>query len=131
MKIKRAEIYKLALPLKEPFRTGFGELTNRRIIFVKLFDTNGLVGIGESANMDFPLYEPDFNDATLLLLKKYLIPHILNKEINTVEELENIYASIKGNNFAKVAIEAAFWHLQSQQQNTPLRKLWGGEKMAY
>lgn len=128
MNITKAEIYKIYLPLKEPFRVSFTSMTHREIVFLKLFDKKGLVGIGETSNFDYPFYEPDFNDGTIFLLQKYLIPQILNKEINTVEELESVYKSMRGNNFTKQVLESAFWHLKSQETEKPLRTLWGGVK---
>lgn len=126
MYITRAEINKISLPLQEPFRTGFGELTDREIVFVKLLDKHGLVGIGESACLSLPIYEPDFNDGIILLLQEFLIPAIMHKEIATIDELERSFAAVRGNNFAKAAIEAAFWHIVSQQEQKPLQELWGG-----
>ncbi len=103
-------------------------MSHREIVFLKLFDKNGLVGIGETANFDYPFYEPDFNDGTIHLLKKYLIPRILNKKINTISDLENTYKTMRGNNFTKAVLDAAFWHLKMQEEKIPLRKLWGGTK---
>jgi o-succinylbenzoate synthase len=128
MKINKAEIIKIELPLAAPFRTGFGVISKREILFLRLFDKNGLVGIGESANMDIPFYEPEFNDASILLLKNYLIPMIVNKNIQSIADLSAVFQKIKGNNFAKTAIESAFWHIQSQLENKPLWALWGGVK---
>jgi len=128
MHITKAEVYKIYLPLKEPFRISVTSMTHREIVLIKLFDKNGLIGVGESANFDFPFYEPDFNDGTIHLLKTYLIPAILNKRIDTIEELEAVYALMRGNNFTKTVIESAFWHLKSQETGKPLRKLWGGTK---
>ena len=128
MHITKAEVYKIYLPLKEPFRISVTSMTHRKIVLIKLFDKNGLIGVGESANFDFPFYEPDFNDGTIHLLKTYLIPAILNKRIDTIEELEAVYALMRGNNFTKTVIESAFWHLKSQETGKPLRKLWGGTK---
>lgn len=128
MKIQKAEIYKLYLPLQEPFRVSFGELKKREIVFVRLFDKSGIIALGESANFDLPIYEPDFNDATMLLLKHFLLPQILMTEIDNISQLENIFKPIRGNNFARVAIESAFWHLTSQIQHSPLHVLWGGTK---
>lgn len=128
MEIKKGEIFKIKLPLIVPFRTGFGTLINREIVFVKLYDKKGVIGIGESANLELPLYEPEFNDSMIALLKKYLIPLIMNKKIDSISDLEKLVSSIRGNNFAKTAIESAFWHIQSQLIGRPLRKLWGGAR---
>ncbi len=127
--VKKAEIYKIRLPLKNPFRTGFGELKDREIVFVRLYDKiSGLFGLGEAANLELPIYEPEFNDGSILLLKNYLLPNLIGKEIRSIDDLESFYSNIRGNNFAKVAIEAAYWHLVSQISGKPLRKLWGGKK---
>ncbi|HUC94540.1 MAG TPA: o-succinylbenzoate synthase [Candidatus Saccharimonadales bacterium] len=127
--INKAEIYKIKLPLQKPFRTGFGELKDREIVFVKLYDKiSGLWGLGETANLELPIYEPEFNDGSILLLKNYLLPNLIGKVLGSIEDLELFYSNIRGNNFAKVGIEAAYWHLVSQIKNKPLRKLWGGIK---
>lgn len=128
MNIKKAEIYKIRLPLKLPFTTGFGTLTDREIILVYLYDKNGLMGIGESANLALPIYESEYNDSMIVLLKNHLIPSLVNKKIETIDDLQKIFQHIRGNNFAKTTIEAAFWHLKSQQTHKPLRTLWGGTK---
>lgn len=128
MKIKKAKIYKIELPVIAPFRTGFGTVSSRVLLFLKLYDNSGLIGIGEASNMELPLYEPEFNDATISLLKNYLVPIILHKNITTIDQLQDIFNTVKGFNFAKAIIESCFWHLESQRQNKPLRKLWGGEK---
>ncbi len=128
MKIKKAEIYKLSIPLKAPFTTSFGTLTQREIVYLKLFDQSGLTGLGESAGLELPIYEPDFNDSTILLLKKHLIPKLVNQKLDSIKQLSTFLNQVRGNNFAKVAIESAFWHLKSQVLNKPLRQLWGGTK---
>lgn len=128
MNIKYTEIYKIRLPYLTPFTTGFGTLTEANIVFVKLFDETGFVGLGEATNIELPLYEPEFNDGMILLLKQILIPSLLHKKIETIEDLQNTYSRFRGNNLAKIGIEAAFWHIESQRQNKPLRYLWGGVK---
>ncbi len=128
MNITKAEIFKLSLPLKAPFTTSFGTLTKREIVFLKLYDQSGLTCLGESAGLEQPIYEPDFNDSTILLLSKYLIPKLKNQKIDSIKDLTKLFKDIRGNNFAKVAIESAFWHYQSQVSRKPLRQLWGGTK---
>lgn len=129
MLIEKAEIYKIKLPLKKPFRTGFGEIKDRELVFVKLWDKiSGLTGLGEAANLELPIYEPEFNDGSILLLKNYLLPNLIGKSFCSIEDLELFYSNIRGNNFAKVGIEAAYWHLASQISKKTLRNLWGGTK---
>ena len=128
MYIKKAEIFTISIPLIDSFRTSFMELNKRTVLVLKLYDKSGLIGIGESPGLDIPIYTSDFHYGTILLLRDYLIPSLLNKEINTIDDLLRSYSHIIGNNYAKIALEASFWHLKSQQNNIPLYKLWGGNK---
>src|SRR3972149_7989368 len=128
MNIKRAEIYKVSLPLKEPFRVSFTSMDTRELVIIKLFDKSGRIGFGETANFNYPFYAADFNDGTVHLLKEYILPKILNKNINTIEEVEDVYRTMAGNNFTKVTLEAAFWHLKSQETGKALKRFWGGVK---
>lgn len=126
MLIEKAEILKIKLDLKAPFRTSFGVLSQREIILLKLYDKSGIIGLGESANLEIPIYEPEFNNGTIALLEQYLLPGLLHKNIANIAELESFYSHIRGNNFAKVAIESAFWHIEMQKTGRPLYELWGG-----
>jgi O-succinylbenzoate synthase len=129
MKIKNAEIFKIRLPLISPFRTGFGEIKERILVWLKLNDETGLTGYGESANLEEPIYETEYNDATILLLKKILVPRLIGKNIESIDQLIKTFTDIKGNNFAKAALDAAFWHIEMQKKNKPLWQLWGGVKL--
>lgn len=130
MIIERAEVVQVRLPLRAPYRTSFAEVTATNSVFVRLFEKSGLVGVGESAGLPLPVYEPDFIAATVLLLRDHLLPRILGRQLESVEDVEAVYADIRGNSFAKAAMEAAYWHLVSQETGQPLRKLWGGVKEA-
>jgi len=129
MNIAKAEIFKISLPLISVFRTGFGELKKRELLWLKIIDKTGIVAYGESANLDLPIYEPEFNDATALLLKNVFLPRLIDKQIPGIEDLEQLFSDIKGNNFAKAAVDAAFWHYKMQTTDKPLYQLWGGTKL--
>lgn len=128
MTIAHASVFIVTLPLISPFRTGFGELTERELVFVKLTDSDGVVGYGESANLAVPIYEPEWNGSMVLLLTRHILPALIGADIPSVDALTSRLSVIRGNNFAKAAVEAAYWHLVSQRNTKPLRELWGGTK---
>ena len=126
MIFEKFEIHHLKLRLKKPFETSFARFQNKDTVFVKAFTKEGLVGLGESPALPFPFYSYECTDTTILILEKFILPQLIEKEINEIEELEKSYSHIKGHNMAKTGVEAAFWHLKSQEANKPLWQLWGG-----
>ncbi len=128
MIITKAEIVTLSIPLKEPFRVSFGTIKERVVLLVKLYTKNDYIGYGECASFHLPTYLPEFTGGESLVLKEFLIPSILGKKMDSTDELIKNYTFIKGHNFAKTAVECAFWHILSQKDNKSLKELFGGEK---
>ena len=120
------EILHLKPKLKKDFETSFGRFDHNETLLVKSFTKEGLVGFGEAPAMQVPFYNYESSKIATLVLKEYILPQLLNKEINSVDELIKTYSPIRGHNMAKTGIEAAFWHIKSQEENKPLWALWGG-----
>ena len=51
---------------------------------------------------------------------------IINQTITSADQLTNLFAQFKGNEFAKSAFDAAWWDLNAKRMKTPLWKLIGG-----
>lgn len=126
MKLKKIILYKVEIPMITSFTTSFGSVTRKPTVIVKTETTDGLIGFGEAAGMPFPFYSSETSDICMLVLKEYIAPLVLNKEIASIAVLMEILNQIKGNNFAKTGIETAFWMISSLQKNTSLVKLLGG-----
>lgn len=126
MIFKKFEIHHLRPVLKKPFETSFGRFQEKDTVLVKAFTSNGLIGIGESPALPFPYYSYECTDTVITVLTKFILPPLIGKEINTIDELEQSYGKIKGHYMAKTGLEAAFWHLKAQEKNKPLWQLWGG-----
>lgn len=128
MKIKKITLYKVEIPMVTSFTTSFGTLTSKPMVIVEVKTDEGLVGFGEAAAMPHPFYKPDTTDTSLLALKDYISPLVLNKEFKEIEELMNLLKPIKGHNFAKTGLENAVWMIMSLKENKPLSKLLGGTR---
>ena len=128
MKIQKIIIRKVEIPMISSFTTSFGTIKNKPTVIVEVQMGNGLIGWGEGAALPFPYYKPETTDTTYLVLNKYLAPRLTGKSFETPEELALAYLDIKGHNFAKTAIENAFWMVYSVKMNKSLSKLLGGIK---
>lgn len=129
MKIERADIIRIQVPVIHPFETSFGKVTVKDSILVKLY-SDGLTGWGEGSALGAPLYVPEYAAETYLTLKDFLIPAIRGKDIADPEALAASYAHVRGHNFAKTALETAFWDLYAQEQQKSVKNLLGGTQTA-
>jgi o-succinylbenzoate synthase len=126
MRIVRADLLCLRLRLRRPFETSFARIRDRDTVLVRAFSSDGLVGYGEAPALPGPYYTYESTDTVLLMLRSYILPSVLVKEIESIEDLEHCYQHIKGHPAAKTAVESTYWHLKSQAANKPLSQLWGG-----
>ena len=128
MKIKEIKLHQLLMTMKNPFTTSFGTQQKRFITIVEAIDEDGISGFGECVSGEDPLYSEEFMDATLIALKKYFGPLVINKEISHPDEVWEIYKPFKRNNMAKASIEGAVWDLYAKKKGITLAEAMGGTK---
>lgn len=128
MKLTEITIRHLQMELKSPFSTSFGTLKNRDFLLLEAKSDDGLIGWGESVAFYSPWYTEETMKTNWHMLEDFLIPLILNKEINHPDEVSEIFASIRKNNMAKAAIEGAVWDIYAQQTNQSLAQALGGKQ---
>ena len=128
MKIKEIKLHQLLMTMKNPFTTSFGTQQKRFVTIVEAIDEDGLSGFGECVSGEDPLYSEEFMDATLIALKKYFGPLVINKEISHPDKVWEIYKPFKRNNMAKASIEGAIWDLYAKKKGITLAEAMGGTK---
>ncbi|WP_085507174.1 o-succinylbenzoate synthase [Thalassobacillus devorans] len=128
MKIDKVKLYKLKMPLKWPFETSFGRLTDKEFIILKAYG-DGAEGYGESASLPFPVYNEETTGTVWYMLKKFLLPKLFEqKEVGHPEEISELFKPIRRNYMAKATLEGAVWDLYSKQRGLPLSEVLGGTK---
>lgn len=128
MKIKEIKLHQLLMTMKNPFTTSFGTQQKRFVTIVEAIDEDGTSGFGECVSGEDPLYSEEFMDSTLIALKKYFGPLVINKEITHPDEVWEIYKPFKRNNMAKASIEGAVWDLYAKKKGITLAEAMGGTK---
>ncbi|WP_067727887.1 o-succinylbenzoate synthase [Oceanobacillus damuensis] len=129
MKITEITIRHLQMKLKAPFTTSFGTFTTKEFLLLEARDEAGTVGWGESVAFNAPWYNEETLQTNWHMLEDFLIPLILNKELNHPDEVNEIFAPIRKNNMAKSTLEGAVWDIYAQQTNKSLAKALGGTKV--
>jgi len=127
MKIEKVDLKRLNMPLKAPFETSFGRLTFKDFLVVSVHG-DGFIGYGESVSLPFPVYNEETTGTVSYMLEEFLIPQLLDNEINTPEDVSTLFHPIRRNNMAKAAIEGAVWDLFAKQKGITLAEALGGNK---
>ncbi|GAB6154715.1 o-succinylbenzoate synthase [Desulfosporosinus burensis] len=127
MRLHKIILHQLQMPLKKPFETSFGVQNNRVFLLVEVHGKDA-VGYGEVTVMAAPFYNEETPQTARHIIKDFLAPLVLNKEIGHPREVTNLFKPIRRNNMAKSGLEGAIWDLWAKEQGLSLSKALGGVK---
>jgi o-succinylbenzoate synthase len=126
MPIDRIELYELTLPLVEPFIISGGTMNARRSLVVVLHDDTGHRGYGESPPFELPFYSAETLVGARFLLEDVLIPRLLASGVDSYECADPILRNgVRGNRFARAALDTALWDLEAARRGIGLAALLG------
>ena len=126
MRIARAELHELVLPLVQPFIISGGAITERRSLIVALHDDDGHVGYGESPPFHLPFYSEETLAGARDLIERVLLPRIVGREFDgpLPEAVDGaLREHVRGNWFARAGVETAAWDLEAHARGTGLAAL--------
>ncbi len=127
MKIERVELRHIKMRLVAPFATSFGVETDEEHIIVRV-DAEGVTGWGECVASRDPFYSYETNQTAWHILRDYLVPGILGKEIASVDDAISRWARVRGHNMAKGGLESALWDAFAKARRLSLSAVLGGTR---
>jgi O-succinylbenzoate synthase len=127
MIITRVNLYHLSMRLRSPFETSFGRSETRDCVLLEVF-SEGLTGYGECVADREPGYSYETVQTAWHILRDYLIPPLLNREIGHPQEIAGLTAHVRGHPMAKAGVEMALWDLLGKQEGRSLQQLLGGQR---
>ncbi len=125
--IKDVETILLDIPLKRPHVMSFGRIPEVNFVLVRIVTDSGLTGCGEAATLQGPTWSEESAETIKVMIDKYIAPVLKGKnllEFNIL--LREIDSRIRGNFFAKAAVEFALLDAFGQHFGRPLHELLGG-----
>jgi o-succinylbenzoate synthase len=125
MKLERIVLRQIRMPLVHFFETSFGRTTERDIILVEV-DCGGIAGWGEVTAGEHPFYNEEWTDSAWLLLRDYVAPRVLHRDVAGPEDVAPLTEQIRENRMARGGLEAAVWDLAARMEGLPLSKKIGG-----
>ncbi|TQR18303.1 o-succinylbenzoate synthase [Psychrobacillus soli] len=126
MLIKEINIRKMKMTMKAPFSTSFGTFQDKEFLLLEVTDELGNTGWGESTAFHSPWYNEETLETNLHMIRDFLIPLVLNKEITHPDEVNEIFAPLRKNNMAKATVEGAIWDLYAKRNQITLAEALGG-----
>jgi o-succinylbenzoate synthase len=125
IRIERAVLRHLRMPLVHFFETSFSRTYERDILLVEV-SSGGVSGWGEVTAGEHPFYNEEWTESAWLIVKNYVAPRVLGKSLETAGDVFGLTKHIRGHNMARGGFEAAVWDLEARQSGVPLYKHIGG-----
>lgn len=125
MRIDAIDIFWLKLPLAFVWKTSYADQHVTDTILVRM-EGGGYEAWGESCPVFIPAYSAEHTLATFHTLREHMAPRIIGQDIETAHDLLERLAFIKGNQFARAALDIAWWVLDARRRGLPLHRALGG-----
>src|ERR1700761_9529374 len=107
MKLTGVELRRVSMPLTGPFRPSFGTETVRDVLLVRAVLDGEAEGWGECVSGLDPLYSSEYVDASVDVLKRFLLPRLFAAPHVDGAAVGPLLAPFKGHWMSKAAIETA------------------------
>jgi len=127
MKIERIELRHVKLILVSPFVTSMGVEYDEEHIIVRV-DAEGVTGWGESVAEGTPFYSYETVPTAWHILTDFLMPSVLGKDLQSIDEAIAGYAKVRGHMMAKAGLEAALWDAFAKTKGISLSQMLGGTR---
>lgn len=127
MKIDAIDLYLVKNEFIEPWTTAYGSDDGNTMLITRL-RSGAFEGWSESTPLNDPTYCPYYAESVYRVAEKYLAPLVIGKEFGSARELNQMFAHIKGNEFAKAGIEMAWWTLKAAMEGKSLADTLGGTR---
>src|SRR5499433_1253799 len=111
--IKQIEMRELRMRLLQPFETSFGATQDRHIVLIKV-SSGTHAGYGEVTAAEGPFYSYETWETAWHVLRDYIIPRVIGKELTGAGDFGALVRGIRGHNMAKAGLETALWDLETK-----------------
>ena len=126
--IEEIRCWLVDIPTIRPHKLSMTTMGNQTLMLVRLRCQQGITGWGEGTTIGGLSYGVESPESMKITIERYLAPLLLGKSLNGLSALDDVLAMIRGNTFAKSAIETAFLDAFGKLVNLPISTLLGGAK---
>jgi o-succinylbenzoate synthase len=126
-RVRGIELREVAIPLVRPFRTSFGESTEKVCVLARV-QTDGAEGWGECVADEEPGFSEEFNEGAWLVMDRFLGPALFGAGELEPSDLERVFAGVRGHPMAKATLVNAFLDAWLRERDRSLASFLGADK---
>ena len=126
-RVRAVELRLVGLPLVRPFRTSFGEMTEKACVLARV-ETDDAHGWGECVASVEPDFSEEWNDGVWLVLRDFLVPALLAAGDVAAEDLDAAFAGVRGHPMAKATLGNAVLDAELRAAGRSLASYLGAER---
>jgi len=108
------------------WKTSYADQAETDTLVVRM-ESEGQHAWGESCPPYIPAYSADHTLATYHTVREHLAPRLIGQDIGSAQALLDRIDFVKGNQFARAALEIAWWVLEAKRRGVPLHVALGGK----
>ncbi len=129
IKIVEIETLLLDLPTIRPHRLSMVTMSGQTVMLVRLRCSDDITGLGEGTTIGGLAYGPESPESMKLTIDRYIAPLLIGIDATRVGlAMDRVGVAVKGNHFAKCAIETALLDAQARRLGVSLSELLGGRR---
>ena len=126
-RVRTVELRLVGLPLVRPFRTSFGEMIEKVCVLARV-ETDDAVGWGECVAGVQPDFSEEWNEGAWLVIRDFLAPALFAAGEVRAEDLERVFASVRGHPMAKATLVDAVLDAELRADGCSLSSYLGAER---
>jgi o-succinylbenzoate synthase len=126
-RVRAVELLLAELPLVRPFRTSFGQVSDKRCVLVRV-ETDDAEGWGECVADTRPDFSGEFNEGAWLVLRDFLVPALFRAGDVDVAAAELAFGEVRGNPMAKAALLGALIDAELRPGGSSLASWLGADR---
>src|SRR5256885_8613002 len=127
MRLERAELFVVRLPLKRAYETSGSRETHQTHILARV-ESEGAVGWGESVAPEQPWYSGETPKTVWYALDEVILPQLLGADLAGPADADAKLAWIREHQMAKATVEMALWDVFAKRAGVSLSTLLGGTR---
>ncbi|MBW7881052.1 MAG: o-succinylbenzoate synthase [Caldilineaceae bacterium] len=127
MRVDRVELRRIFLPYVAPFITSGWREEGSHAIIVRI-EADGIVAWGEAPVGANPFYNEENCKTAWVIQQDYLVPMLLEADLNGPEDVTPAFKRVRGNRMAKCGLEFTMWDLFARRAGRSLADYLGGTR---
>jgi o-succinylbenzoate synthase len=126
MLIEAIDVYRVRIPLAFVWKTSYADQYHTDTILVRM-EGGGQHAWGESCPPYIPAYSSEHTVGTFHTVREHMAGRLVGHDIRSAQELLDRLQFVKGNQFARAALEITWWVLEAKCRGVPLHVALGGK----